>query len=175
MYTGYPIKMRTDTGSIFVSPRWKQYTDLSGINIQISGVESHNSLGLGERMHGPLRRIYRKVSFDLPATPPEIILKCATKALSDTVAVGENDLAPSSLVFGIIPRFPILATDLPKQRERMRILAAAQAEYSTVVTERRILEALKSRVPGSADCVYEFGEEVWFGGKGRNHGQDRTK
>jgi hypothetical protein len=109
-------------------------------------------------MHGPLRRIYRKVSFDFPAAPPEMILKCATKALNDTM--GENGLVPSLLIFGIIPRFPILATDLPEQRERMRILAAAQVEYNTVVAERRILEALKSRVSDSADRVYEIGEEV---------------
>jgi hypothetical protein len=66
VYSGYPDKIRTDARSIFVLPRWCECTDMAGIFLQISGVESHNSLGLGERMHEPLRRIYRKVSYDPP-------------------------------------------------------------------------------------------------------------
>jgi hypothetical protein len=158
VYSGYPNKIRTDAGSIFVSPRWRECTDMAGMLLQISGVESHNSLGLGERMHEPLRRIYRKVSYDFPTAPPAIVLKCATKALNDTM--GENGLVPSLLVFGIVPMFPILSSKLPEQQERMRLLAAAQAEYNSIVAERRIAEILKSRVPGAADRVYKVGEEV---------------
>jgi hypothetical protein len=77
-------------------------------------------------MHDPLRRISEKVKFDFPAAPPKIILSCASKVLNDTM--GENGLVPSLIVFGIIPRFPILSTGLPEQKDRMRILTAAQAE-----------------------------------------------
>jgi hypothetical protein len=98
------------------------------------------------------------VSYDFPTAPPDMVLKCATKALNDTT--GENGLVPSLLVFGIVPRFPILSSNLPEQQERMRVLAAAQAEYNTIVAERRIAEILKSRVPGAADRVYKVGEEV---------------
>jgi hypothetical protein len=89
---------------------------------------------------------------------PTWVLKCATKALNDTM--GENGLVPSLLVFGIVPRFPILSSNLPEQQERMRVLAAAQAEYNSIVAERRKEEILKSRVPGEADRVYKVGEEV---------------
>jgi hypothetical protein len=64
VYSGKPNKIRTGAGSIFVSPRWRERTDMAGILLQISGVESHNSLGLGKRMHETLRWIYRKVSYD---------------------------------------------------------------------------------------------------------------
>jgi hypothetical protein len=67
-YTGYPNKLRTDAGSIFVSPLWKQLTDSAGVTLQLSGVESHNSIAVGERLHEPLRRTYRKVAFDCPGT-----------------------------------------------------------------------------------------------------------
>jgi hypothetical protein len=126
VYSGYPNKLRTDAGSVFKSPRWSQSTDIAGIQVQVSGVESHNSLGLGEKLHDPLRRIFKKVKFDFPAAPPKMILSCATKVLNDTM--GEKGLLPSLLVFGIIPRFHILSTDLPEQKDRMRILTAAQAE-----------------------------------------------
>jgi hypothetical protein len=87
-----------------------------------------------------------------------MILSCATKVLNDTM--GENGLVPTLLVFGIIPRFPILSTDLPEQKERMRVITAAQAEYNTIVAERRLLSALQSRVPAAADRIYQVGEEV---------------
>jgi hypothetical protein len=48
-YTGYPTRLRTDAGSIFVSPRWKELTDLAGISMRVSGTEAHTSLGRGER------------------------------------------------------------------------------------------------------------------------------
>jgi transposase InsO family protein len=58
LYTGYPNRLRIDAGSIFASPRWKELSNMAGITLRMSGVEAHNSLGIGERMHGPLRRIY---------------------------------------------------------------------------------------------------------------------
>jgi hypothetical protein len=59
--------MRTDAGSIFVSQKWKRFTDLSKIKLEQSGAEAHNSLGIGERYHGLLRRVYHKVKKDFPS------------------------------------------------------------------------------------------------------------
>jgi hypothetical protein len=50
----------------------------------------------------------------------------------------------------------------------MRILTAAQAEYNTIVSERRLLAALESRVPAAADRVYQVGEEVLVCREGPN-------
>jgi hypothetical protein len=54
VYTGYPRKSRTDAGTVFTSAEWKHLHESNGIILQSSGVESHNSIGLGERMHSPL-------------------------------------------------------------------------------------------------------------------------
>jgi hypothetical protein len=59
LYTGYPTRLRTDVGLMFVSPRSNELTDLAGISIRVSGIKAHNSLGIGERLHAPLRRIYQ--------------------------------------------------------------------------------------------------------------------
>ena len=72
-----------------------------GIELRISGVEAHNSLGIGERLHEPLRRIYRKIIFDFPQIDRNIALKLSIKAMNDTH--GDNGLVPSLVVFGIIP------------------------------------------------------------------------
>lgn len=54
----YPNNMRVDQGSVFTSMRWKALTNTEGISLQLSGIEIHNSIGLGEPYHAPLRRIY---------------------------------------------------------------------------------------------------------------------
>jgi transposase InsO family protein len=66
LYTGYPNRLSIDAGSIFASPKWKKLSNMAGITLRMSGVETQNSLGIGERMHGPLRRIYNKIRMDYP-------------------------------------------------------------------------------------------------------------
>lgn len=157
-YTGYPNILRVDHADAFKSPRWKELTDKAGIELKISGVESHNSLGLCERYHGPLRRLFRKVHHDNPNYCPRILLRIALKAMNDTM--GENGLVPSYLVFGILPRFPVIESEVPEQRERMEIIAAAQMEMNTIIAERRIAEALRRQAPSGIETVYEIGDEV---------------
>lgn len=48
--------------------------------------------------------------------------------------IRENGLFPTHLVFGVIPRFPVI-TDIAAQRERMELLAAAQEEMNTMIAE----------------------------------------
>ena len=132
IYTGYPNRLRTDAGSVFTSPRWEDLTDVSGIEIRISGVEAHHSLGIGGRLHAPLRRIYRKIKTDFPQISPGILLKLAVKAMNDTS--GENGLVPSLFVFAIIPRFPIISSHIPTHHERMKALSEAQMEMNAVIS-----------------------------------------
>lgn len=158
VYTGYPNRLRTDQGSAFTSDRWRQLADTNGVKLRLSGIEAHSSLGIGERYHEPLRRIYRKIRYTHPTVSPLYLLKVAVKAMNDTM--GENGLVPSRLVFGMIPRFPIINTDLPTQKERMEALKTAQAEMNSIVAERRVVEALTRNIPPAADRVYKLGEEV---------------
>jgi hypothetical protein len=53
-----------------------------------------------------------------------------------------------------------MSIDLPKQRDLMAALAAAQMEMSAIVSENRITAALAHNVPSSVDRTYEVGEEV---------------
>lgn len=117
--------------------------------MRISGVEAHNSLGIGEALHHPLRQIYRKIQHDHPRVAKEMLLRVAVKAMNDTM--NENGLVPSLLVFGLIPRFPIIASELPNQKERMEILTTAWAEMKAIVAKKRIMRALL-KVPSAARC-----------------------
>ena len=158
MYTCYPNRLRMDQGSAFTSDRWRELASNVGIQLRLSGVTAHNSLGIGERLHDPLRRIFRKLRHDNPLTSKQTLLKLSVKAMNDKI--GENGLVPSRLVFGIVPRFPIISTDLPTQKERMDILRSAQMEINAIIAERRILRALNRDIPPASDRVYRLGDEV---------------
>jgi hypothetical protein len=130
LYAVYPDKMRTDQGAQFTSPRWKELTDSVGIELVLSVVESHNSIGAGERYQDPLRRIYQKVRFDFQDLQTDIALQISVKAMNDTM--NNDGLVHSLLVFGIMPRYPGIKTELPIQAERMRALDVARTEMETI-------------------------------------------
>jgi hypothetical protein len=158
VHTGYPRKTRTDAGTTFTSDTWKRLHESNGIVLQVSGVESRSSIGLGERMHSPLRRVYNKILMDYPHLHRSLILKLAIKATNKTVGIG--GIAPSMLVFGCIPRFPITSSHLPEQADRMRALQVGMMEMNAAVATERISEALRSQVPSATDRVLREGEEV---------------
>ena len=133
-------------------------SDINGITLRLSGVKYHNSLGIGEKLHGPLRCIFRKIKHDFPNIKNRFILRVAVKAMNDTI--NENGLVPSRLVFGIIPRLAIINTDLPTQKDRMNAIKSAQAEMNSIIAECRIMTALKSDMPPAADRTYKLGEEA---------------
>jgi hypothetical protein len=85
---------------------WKELCDGDGVKLQISPVESHNSLGYNERMHAPLREIFLKIQEDVPGISDELTLRLAVKALNDTS--GPDGLVPTLLVYGILPQQPML-------------------------------------------------------------------
>ena len=59
VYTGLPHTFAVDEGSQF-RKIFAELSVLHQVNIHKSGIESHNSLGIGERYHKPLRDTYRK-------------------------------------------------------------------------------------------------------------------
>jgi hypothetical protein len=60
----FPEHVLTDQGSQLVSPRFKELSLHFGINFRYVPIESHNSNGLIERYHGPLRRTFEKVRME---------------------------------------------------------------------------------------------------------------
>jgi hypothetical protein len=78
--------------------------------------------------------------------------------MNDTI--GENGLVPLLLVFGVIPRYPALNTELPNQKVRMEFIAAAQMEMNSIIAERRIATTLAKNIPSAAEYVYAVGDEV---------------
>lgn len=160
IYTGLPDEIKVDQGGVITSQRWKglifpslressiPVTDMTGIELSLSGVESHNSLGAGEGNNDPLRRIYNKIRFSHLSIDEGLSLKLATKAMNDTM--NPEGFIPSLLVFGVLPRFPPMSTELPNQVDRMRALEVARAEIEQFTSEIRIKKALIAKIPSAA-------------------------
>lgn len=150
--------MRADRGSVFTSKFWNDVTTLHGIEVQISGVESHNSIGAGERYHDPLRQIFDKIVTDHPTLDPEIALRLAVKAVNDTM--GPEGIVPSLLVYGSLPTFPAVGMNIPEQKTRMKALAAAKQEMASITAKLRIQQALRSRLPPATQYALKPGDMV---------------
>lgn len=43
----------------------------------------------------------------------------------------------TGLVSEMLPRFPIIGTDIPAQKVRMQVLGPAQAQRNTIIAERK--------------------------------------
>ena len=104
VYTGLPQCIVVDEGSRFRKV-FAELTTLHDIRFEKSGIQSHNSLGVGERYHKPLRDTYLKLKLGHPLVQRQLILALAIKAMNDTL--GPERHVPSSLVFG---EFPSLRT-----------------------------------------------------------------
>lgn len=153
VYLGRPNSFRTDSGSVFMAQRWHAITSEKGIDLKISGVESHNSLDLGERYHKPLRRLYRKIRYETLKLDQHITLLLAIKAMNENV--GPKGYVPTLFVFGSLSRFPATTSDLPDQKERMHALEAARIDYASIVARLRTARALRSRIPpASSMCSF---------------------
>ena len=158
-YVGYPDKLRIDQESAFTGKGFTELVQKEGIEIQLSGVQSHNAIGIGERYHAPLRRIFDKINLDAPRIDPHLALQIAVKAMNDTM--GPEGLVPSMLVFGVLPRMPPRQADLPGHEERMRALRAARAEMCELVAQMKVRIALRSRVPPAASYLITAGDSVY--------------
>ena len=101
-YLGLLDLITTDAGKNFVSKEFKYYAATIGVTTKLVPVESHNSIGMVERYHGPLRRAYQIITTKIPEISKEIALQIAFKAINNTASL--EGLVPILLVFRAYPR-----------------------------------------------------------------------
>lgn len=157
-YVGHPQVLHVDQAPQFKSPAWRALAASAGTELVLSGMESHNALGGGERYHAFLRTIYRKVRADNPGVHQEAALSTAVAAMNQTA--GPHGLVPTLLVFGVIPRTPVTPVLLPDQHSRMKAMVDARKQMQAVVAKARLRVALSANVPAAADRVVNPGDQV---------------
>jgi len=80
-----------------VSKEFKQYTIILRTVTKGVPIKAHNSIGIIERYHSPLRRIYHIIIIELLDINKDIALHMAFKAINDST--NPNGLIPTLLVF----------------------------------------------------------------------------
>jgi hypothetical protein len=156
---GHPASVLCDQGSVFLSESFSENCAFLEIVLRNTGTESHNSLGVGERYHAPLRKVYQRVRSENPYVPLSSYLAAAIHAMNCTA--GPEGLIPSLLVFGVIPKLPSLAlVPLLDQHRRFKMLKAARQEYSSIVAKIRVQHGLNTRPPDASNHIYAAGDAV---------------
>lgn len=142
-YLGPPDLITTDAGKNFVSKEFKEYTGTMGIRVKTVPVEAHNSIGMVERYHPLIRRIYQILRVELPDVNEDAILQMSFKAVNDTA--GPNGLVPTLLAFGAYPRMTDRDAPAPTVAQRVKAMDKAMAEVRKVRAERQVADALAIR------------------------------
>lgn len=122
-YLRWPDTIRHDRGVQFVAEKLLAAAGEVGVQCVSIAVEKPNALGIGERIHGPIRRIVDKLAMDFSSLSQnlELLVQAAVKSYNDTVGV--DGLVPTLLVFGAYPKVPLYASpDASKpQHERFAL------------------------------------------------------
>ena len=160
IYTGLPRKILVDPGSQF-GDLFISLGAISNVEVQRTGIESHNSLGLGERYHQPLCNTFRKLKIGYADQERKLLLSFAVKALNDTL--GLDGLVPSALVFGEFPS-PLTTSEIRHPRSmlesRAEIANKARREMEKEMAAVRVQRALRHATPPAADATFQVGQGV---------------
>ena len=160
VYTGLPNKIRVDQGTAF-GDGFMAIAKSSDVDVVRTGIESHSSMGIGERYHGPLRNTYRKLKLGYPLVDPSLLLSMSDFAMNNTL--GPEGVVPSVLVFGEFPSLRMIhEPPTPKSAvfDRARVANAARKEIEHHMARLRLQRALRHRVPRSADASFQPGDMV---------------
>lgn len=157
-YVGHPQIMHTDQAPQFKAPTWTALTNSADTTLVLTGIESQNALGVGERYHAFLRLIYLKIRLPYSGLSQEMALRMATAAMNQTA--GPRGLVPTLLVFGVIPRMPVTPLPLPDKRDRVQAMATACKEMTAQMARVWVRSALAARVPAAADRDVQPGTQV---------------
>jgi hypothetical protein len=153
VYCGDPQEISTDSGTAFCSEEFHNLFEYHDIIIRCTPIEQHNALGQGEQFHSSLRRTFNKVSLEYPNVPREVLLQLVVYALN--TSANSHGLVPCLLVFGTLPRLPVVSeTDPVSNNDRFKSLATAREEYERHIAEQLVACGLKTKVPSATDVIY---------------------
>ena len=103
-YLVTPYVLWVDQQKSMVSKEMHAVATSLGCKIQEIATEAHWSLVV-ERFYSPFRRIFRKIKFEFPNIPNNVLLYYAVMVMNHTV--GPGNYTPAILAFGAQTRIPI--------------------------------------------------------------------
>ena len=152
-YQGPPDTITHDAGTAFTAAEFQANAGSLDIKCHAVPVEAHNSIGMVERYHAPLRRVFEILYAELSGTTSkEAILQMAFKAINDTV--GPEGIVPTLLVFGDYPRITAKSDPPPTVQQRSKAIAKAMRALQQIRAKRQVRDAINTRNgPSNADIT----------------------
>lgn len=155
IYVVFPAKIRSDKESAVTLEQFRQNASIHAIDIEVSGISSHNSMGEIESAHGPLSRIYRMLTDSYPNFFENLWLRFSVKAPSDTAVV--NDLVSSLKVFGDPTSMGNTEVDLPGQEKLFNVVHTNRKEADTTILKQHTKLELRANTPPLAKYSLKVG------------------
>lgn len=88
----------------FTSENFRNNAKDACVSLKFRAIESHNAIGLGERYHHTIRRIFNITFTEHPQLSDTFLQLHGIKVINDNM--GSNGLAPSIFVFSLLLSFP---------------------------------------------------------------------
>ena len=151
---GPPDQITTDAGKNFVSKEFYQLAESVGTKVKIVPVEAHNSVGIVERYHGPVRRAYHIITAEIPDIDKDMALQMAFKAINDSA--GPDGLIPTLLVYGAYPRMSEFDAPSPTVTQRATAIKKAMAEINKLRAKRQVADALNTRNGPNIEAIHNL-------------------
>lgn len=123
------------------------------IKRDLSAVESHNSLGDGEKLPQPIAQNVPQGLLRISSTRSSYNLSLSVKSMNDNI--NSDGLFPSLLVFGTLRRFPFVNTSLSNEAEVICNLSLTRAEMEIITSRMPIKKVPLANGPLSSTVKYE--------------------
>lgn len=101
VFTGYPYIISHDQGPQFSAEYFQVACSQKEIISEGKPGQSHNSLGLCERSHSVIIRVYNKLNDEDPNQNKHVKLSPAAHAVNNTT--GADGLTPNIILYGSVP------------------------------------------------------------------------
>jgi hypothetical protein len=134
-----------NAGKNFTAIEFKQLASSMLIKVKEVLVKAHNSVGLVERYHALLRRVYEILKAELKNKHinKEMILQMAVKAVNDSAR--PDRIVLTLLVFGLYPRITEIDLPSPTIARRAEAIQAITKEVRRLYAKRQVSDALAIR------------------------------
>jgi hypothetical protein len=113
------------------------------IRVNIVSIETHHSIDMIERYHGPLRRVYAIIIAEISNIDSNSILQMTFKALNDSTE--PNDLISTLLVFGAYSRMIEMNALSSTITQRFIAMRKTMNEVRKSIAARQVNDALNTR------------------------------
>jgi hypothetical protein len=123
-----------------------------GTKMKIVPIEAHNSVGIVERYHRPVRRAYQIITTEIPDIDKDAALQIAFKAINDSA--GPDGLVPTLFVYGAYFRISEFDIPAPTVTQRAIAIKKAIAELSKLRAKRQVADALHTRNGPNTDELH---------------------